>query len=753
MVFMKNNITLATFFKLSEYPAISNALQIEPALEAVELSTIDDGINFINTTARSVLVINLKTKDDLVYIIKLFKESNKTSNQVKFIVVDYARNLRFYEILSKLGLPHFIDLRVNFKAIRFKLDYVIKTFKESDQKNLNPKNGIKFVASSAEVDSNQNLKVPEWLPALDIMDDIWILKNEIDCKTLMNKWVVKMMGPSPHAGNFHSTQVMGTWEFRFKNGKEYFSRGNGKWLFKGEKKPDFLWDENRWNFRSDYYELYYQTNNSIHLRFQVKENVLKIAANSSHALQKEDLIIKSFDENFLYQIKSASFGNEKYDDDYTPRKLEDLKGKGNTEHLASKPLSGEIDTDKLSSKLLELNVKKQNEHNSSNDYSEARTINPELNLDLETTNYEKLRGKSKTENINSDSSTNDFPFNAPNSKLLTLDIDRKNTPNILNLNTSLDTTQGTRSREDLTNLEEKFANQTPHPIEAKSDAGKEDSIDKAFAPGALNSERRETKAQTEKENEKKGLGNKNIYLDDLSREKKKKTSRKDGSQNGSLNADSEKPQILAINKAGKAAAEKDFHDAELDKPKNKKRGDNDNFQEAPKPTKGFSELFLEKQNVLPLLNTSPIHARHLRAIDSRKKNSKKDDKENQSFIEEIFLGMNDNPKLSIFMTQGEQTVTGVFDDYFDKKLMIYTSSNNIVTQKTLNLSMNLTYMGKDLVCYCDVLVLEVSKIEENIHLLTMELTPKTVKSFEKFIKVFQARQKSISLFLDQARGF
>ncbi len=122
-------------------------------------------------------------------------------------------------------------------------------------------------------------------------------------------------------------------------------------------------------------------------------------------------------------------------------------------------------------------------------------------------------------------------------------------------------------------------------------------------------------------------------------------------------------------------------------------------------------------------------------------------------IEKVLMGLYDNPTISVFLKQGDYAISGNFDDFFDQTLTIYTQLSRLKTNQLVIVSMSFRYIKKEIRLELEGSITDLTPIDNGVHLVSIQLTEKMIKLFKKMIRLFNERQKSIELFMQQARGF
>lgn len=328
---MSAGIPVIKFLFKDGFKVLNEALNLSPGYTVEEFTTANDLSTYLSTEPAALIIASLRDKNDLIQIATFIKLAKKVAKDtaIKTVVINFSGDRTFDKAIAKLGIQDLIEVSINTKALKFKLDFWMKSLNAQIKKNpnANSQNTVKSLDQSNVQDrKGPDLNSPIWQEALDLEDDIWILKNDADCKKVLSKWLIRLLGPSPYVGQWSEVKA-GIWRFDIRNTeKEMYCPGPGAWFFHGDQKPDFVWKENIWMITGDNFELYYKEGNQVFSRLKSKEKVLTIAKNSLFAKTKEPVIIESFDKELVFKKEA--------------QKLEDLEGKNKTDQINGDPLSG-----------------------------------------------------------------------------------------------------------------------------------------------------------------------------------------------------------------------------------------------------------------------------------------------------------------------------------------------------------------------------------------------------------------------------
>lgn len=327
---MSSSIPVIKFMFRADLKVFNDALNIKPHYDVEDVSSANDLATYLSTTSAGLVIASLKDKNDLIQIATFLKISKKIAKDtvVKLVVLNFSGDKQYEKAIAKLGIQDLIEPGINTKALKFKIDFWMKSLNVQIRNNANAAAQKTVKAAEGVKAAEKKTETPalSWLEPLDLENDVWILKHDNDCKKVLSKWLIRLMGPSPYVGQW--VEVKNShWRFDFKeNEKELFISGNGSWFYQGEQRPEFVWKENTWLITGDNFDLYFKDENQIVSRLKSKDKNLTICKNSVFAKTKESLIIESFDKELIFKREAEQ--------------LADLEGKNKTDKIDGGPLSG-----------------------------------------------------------------------------------------------------------------------------------------------------------------------------------------------------------------------------------------------------------------------------------------------------------------------------------------------------------------------------------------------------------------------------
>ncbi|MFP5459515.1 MAG: hypothetical protein ACLGG7_12335 [Bacteriovoracia bacterium] len=239
-----------------------------------------DIIQVVSTSPATLVFACITDKDDLTKVLGFLKLQRRyvKEGNVKFSVINFLNNKQVEMALLKLGCQEVIDPGLKAKALKFKMDFWKKSLSVGSNKILEGskvqslKDKIAADKKSAAEDDKKAAQVKPitWTDALKVVDDMWLTKNPNDVKKILNRWMVKLMGPSPFVAQWMEVKgERNVWEFVFKDGiRENFHMADGTWFFSGDQKPEFIWKDNVWLITGQKFQLFYQDDTKVDYRLK-----------------------------------------------------------------------------------------------------------------------------------------------------------------------------------------------------------------------------------------------------------------------------------------------------------------------------------------------------------------------------------------------------------------------------------------------------------------------------------------------------
>lgn len=330
-------IPVIKFLFRDQFKVLNETLNIQPTYDLKEFSHPSELANFISAAPASLVLASLRDKNDLIQIATLMRLTNKIGKDafLKIVVFNFCTDKSFENAVVKLGVSDIIDAGINTKALKFKLDFWMRTLKaqvrlSQTANNHHEANWADTPQMKSQGDKRSDLHAPIWAEPLELEDDIWLLKSEEECKKVLSKWLIRLTGPSPYIGQWNELKA-GLWKFDVKeHERKAFSLNKGAWYFSGDHKPDFVWKENVWMISGEAFELFFKDDARIFSRLRLRDKTLTICKNSAFAKTKEKIITESFEKELAYKREAERIG--------------DMRGENKTDHLSSGNLQGKTKT-------------------------------------------------------------------------------------------------------------------------------------------------------------------------------------------------------------------------------------------------------------------------------------------------------------------------------------------------------------------------------------------------------------------------
>lgn len=343
---MDSSIPVVKFLFRNNWQILSDSLKSNPLYEVEDFNVPNDLATYLSGQEAVLIIVSLMDKDDLIGIATFVKLQKKIAKDsiAKLVVINFSGDKILERSLAKLGIQDVIDPTISTRALRFKIDFWMKSLTaqvKQVQKSAPQNQKTNQAHNTAESKSSETSL--NWEEPLVCEDDIWLIKNESDCKRVLSKWLVKIVGPGPYAGQWNEVPGKSNlWQFEVMGDlRNLLISGNGHWYFTGYQKPEFVWKENVWQMAGSEFNLYYEEGGSTLSRLNLKDKKMSICRNSDYANTKESIITKSFDKDFVFKKENSQ--SEQDDVENETDRFKNLEGKGKTDHLQHGPLKGKVD--------------------------------------------------------------------------------------------------------------------------------------------------------------------------------------------------------------------------------------------------------------------------------------------------------------------------------------------------------------------------------------------------------------------------
>ena len=713
---MSVKIPIVKFLFRSEWRALNDALETKDPYESISIAGSEELLGYLPDLPACLIIASLKEKEDLVQIATYVKLAKKAgiSAVTKIVVVNFSGNRQFEKAVGKLGILDIVEPSTNTKGLRFKMDFWMKSLK-GQMKNTAQDDSVKSIKKDNK-DSNADKAAAEsminWGQPVDCEDDIWILKKEIDCKRVLSKWMVKLMGPSPYVGQWTEIKPR-VWRFDLKPvSKPDFVTGSGSWFFAGDQKPDFIWKENLWLFTGDDFELVYQDSTDRYTRMKLKNKTMTIAKNSEFAKFKEKHVIESFDKELTFKKEGLGPDSKDSFEDGTD-KFKNLSGKGKTDHMGGGPLSGETDgTDKLNGGPLKGKNSFQEEELEdfdsplSGEIREGKLLDEKLSRDEEakgpySVSKDKVR-EGKLLDMENDHTEHETKYRGHNEAE---QFDAKE----LHKNKYQEEDKGPNSGTTSTDRLNKYYNDD-------NAEGFSEERDGAPYGGASTTDKLKSHY-----NGKNGSEESSGPMDGKSHTDKM-PGHYDNSAQGSAGAgqrrnhtEDDRDESLSKKRSHSKdeASEPNYNDYGEEKKKREGEADVLSFEEAKKA--------LER-------------------------------KITKEVIEKKLAEAMEDARITCVLRQDHLRITAHLDDFFDNTIMFTTEVRDFKESQEVMMELNFNYFKKDTKIACIGHISGIEQDGEGKSYLTVELKEEDIEKFSEFMGLYQQRQENITEFMRRARG-
>lgn len=338
--------------ELTSYYKSVEGFEVEKVSSAIEAD------KYLTAAGNGILLFKVANKQDLTDAVTILKNQKKGIKRgvVKTACFLYVKNKKIEKILSKYGCTDILEVDMKSKTFSFKIDFWSRGIRTVMSK-IDKEMSLKRTGQKEETAEDTKKEDFIFVPELQLQSDMFLVKSKSDCKKVLRRWLIRMMAPSPHVGQWFELENTNnskqpTWKWVFKNpDDQQFVFDDGAWFFSGAK-PDFDWKTNLWNFSSDAPRLYFYTRDKkVYSRLKFVEEQIQIAENSQYAKAKEQLIVNSCDSKFEFEGEELTPEEKQKLTDQEARKYKNLEGKGSTDNIDHGLLEGETSTDELDGKL------------------------------------------------------------------------------------------------------------------------------------------------------------------------------------------------------------------------------------------------------------------------------------------------------------------------------------------------------------------------------------------------------------------
>jgi hypothetical protein len=776
-----SNISIIKFMFEDDFKALDDALNIRPEYKVEKISSANELASFLSAVPAGLIVAALKNKNDLIQIATFLKivKSFAKNTVIKLVVINFCGDPNYERAIAKLGIQDLVEPTMNTKAIKFKLDFWMKSLGAQVKNNINNNDRkVKSLDAKGTDAKVVDVQTPTWLEPLDLESDIWLLKNENDHKKVMGKWLIRLVGPSPYVGQWLE-QKPGCWRFELKEAdKKRFLVENGDWFYKGDQKPDFLWKENVWLISGDNFDLYFKESIPGHSRLKSENKKLSICKNSLYAKTKESSIIETFDKDLIFKRQVES--------------LENLEGKNKTDHLNISNLSGKNKTSEAIDGNLtgetEGENKKSGHWGNKSNFQEAATGDSSgpkgeqpregsrLEMerkDLEHQKYYKNHNEAQqfgTPENRKEKKNTDYEEEASGSLKGKLKVVPTTDPSSLSGKTETDhlKTHYGDGEEKKSDKNKKAA------VDERSLGGKSstDHFNGHYGIKTTDQDRKETK----QDSEKSASGHKNRQEEVESNKDNKASPHFQKERNENNSKEKKTNDVLQVRqqnlkpKKGSASNE--------DKVKNKKEYSQldeiskDKSKKELEETNGASSKTQVERNwegdhdfEMKGKSATDKIASHYKAKknDSKKDNENEKASEGEKKIDNVLPLVKTSEEIELeeitkdarvisSITLHDKVVDCEFDDFFDQTVIFHTQDDGLAPSAKVTLDLVFKFLKEDSKLKMQGDIMTVEGDGDGNSYVTIKLTKSDASSLEDFMKLFEMRQQNIDVFLKKTKG-
>ena len=130
-------IPVIQFLFKAEFKSLDEALRLNPNYEVEAYSSASDLATYLSTIPAGLVIASLIDKNDLIQIATFMKLQKKVAKAavVKVVVINFSNDRNFEKAISKLGILDVVEPSTNTKALKFKLDFWMKSLSAQVKQN------------------------------------------------------------------------------------------------------------------------------------------------------------------------------------------------------------------------------------------------------------------------------------------------------------------------------------------------------------------------------------------------------------------------------------------------------------------------------------------------------------------------------------------------------------------------------------------------------------------------------------------
>ncbi len=320
----------------------SKKFDIEQLSQAAEVN------QYIPAVGNGILFFKVQNKVDLQNAVGILKTQKNLIKKglLKPACITAIKNKKVEQVLAKYGCVDLLEPDTKAKTLSFKLDFWSKPILAHLEK-VSREEELKVKKKEIE-EAKKPKELLNKVPALDLASDFWILKSDTDCKKVLKRYLVRLVGPSSFIGSWVELKArpgdkQPTWKWVLKDTENTdFIKDEGTWYFYGAK-PEFDWKLKKWSFSSELPHLYFYTKDQkVFSRFKIESNVIDFAKNSEFALTREELIAETCDTKYNFEGEESKTESDDVEGCEGESLGKNLAGKSSTDNIDASPLSGAV---------------------------------------------------------------------------------------------------------------------------------------------------------------------------------------------------------------------------------------------------------------------------------------------------------------------------------------------------------------------------------------------------------------------------
>jgi DNA-binding NarL/FixJ family response regulator len=285
---MSNNLIIVSSKPLLRIKNLMNLVEEEEGYNVFEASDSDSAIDEAQKLESSVVLFFINQIENINDIIELSGAlyDEIENNEIKVVVVSYAKHGNLKSILNKIGVDYVFSGRADLEIVRKSIGVCFNKM-EKQQKSL-----------KKHEEQLANLKIPQSVTKVEVVGtmetpfDYFVSEGKKSYKRVIGEWEIELTGPSLNVGTWirsrrEEYRAQRVWEYiTHTKTHELFKGQEGTWFYSG-KRPKYK--DDKWIFKGERPVLYYKDGLEEEFKIQNKDGGATLLIRDNNIKEKEIL--------------------------------------------------------------------------------------------------------------------------------------------------------------------------------------------------------------------------------------------------------------------------------------------------------------------------------------------------------------------------------------------------------------------------------------------------------------------------------